>query len=307
MGLRSLVTRSVPETWRSRIKDLLVRVGLVSSLPERQTLILSRIKADGLGLELGPSHAPLFPKSQGFRVQILDQGTKEELTERLRGEGVDVTAIEEVDFVWKGEPYAELTGLRHGYDWVVASHVVEHTPDLVGFLRDCSSVLKDEGVLALIVPDKRFCFDSLRSTTSLAQVIDAHHAPSRCQHSKGALAEALLNTALRDGRNGWFETDLPIQNYRLVNSLEAAIASQRDDQPFRDIHRWCFTPTAFRLVVQDLHDLGYTDLVESHFQKVAPGEFFIFLSRGGVGLPLSRLEALVRIRQEELVPTPARS
>jgi predicted SAM-dependent methyltransferase len=276
-------------------------------VPGRQEVILSMIDAGGLGLELGPSHAPLFPKSQGYRVHTLDHCSKDDLVARFRAEGLDVSRIEEVDFVWNGEPYAELTGHRHQYDWVVASHVVEHTTDLVGFLQDCSSILKDGGILALVVPDKRFCFDCLRATTSLAQVIDAHHAPSRSRHSKGALAEALLNVALRDGQNAWCDTDLPINRYRFVSNLEEATASQRDEQPFRDIHRWCFTPTSMRLLIQDLHDLGYSDLLECHFRAVGRGEFYVFLNRTGQGLSLSRLEALVRIRQEELIPTPVRS
>lgn len=60
---------------------------------------------------------------------------------------VNLNNIEEVDFVWRDENYSELTGKSKYYDWIIASHVIEHTPDLIGFLNDCDAILKDEGVI----------------------------------------------------------------------------------------------------------------------------------------------------------------
>ena len=70
------------------------------------------------------------------------------------GSGVNVANIEEVDFVWRGEPLSQLIGRKGCYDWIIASHVIEHSPDLISFLGQCEMLLKDDGVLSLIVPDK---------------------------------------------------------------------------------------------------------------------------------------------------------
>jgi hypothetical protein len=48
------------------------------------------------------------------------------------------------------------------YSYIVASHVIEHTTDLLGFLVESEKRPRPEGVLVLTVPDKRFAFDVLR-------------------------------------------------------------------------------------------------------------------------------------------------
>src|SRR5260221_13919648 len=125
----------------------------------REEIIMAHVKRDGLGLEIGPSYAPIAPKKQGFRVHVLDYCDQNALIEKCRPAGLNVDNIEGVDFIWDGRPYADLVGQRNVYDWIIASHVIEHTTDLIGFLNDCDSLLKKDGILSLAVPDKRFCFD----------------------------------------------------------------------------------------------------------------------------------------------------
>ena len=77
--------------------------------------------------------------------------------------------------------------MKHAYDWIVASHLVEHTPDLIGFLNDCDSLLKENGVLSLAIPDQRYCFDYFRPLTGIGHVIDAAQNP-RKRRSPGSAA-----------------------------------------------------------------------------------------------------------------------
>src|SRR6185437_1662157 len=104
------------------------------------------------------SFRPTAAKKDGYQVYVVDHLNREQLIEKYQHDPVATENIEEVDFVWRGQPYAELTGRTKFYDWIIASHVIEHTPDLIGFLNDCDSILKDDGILSLAVPDKRFCF-----------------------------------------------------------------------------------------------------------------------------------------------------
>ena len=129
----------------------------------REEIILSQIKRDGLGLEIGAGCAPVAPKKQGFRVHVLDHCDRKALIEKYRRHEVNIENIEEVDFVWDGRSYTELIGRRHIYDWIIGSPVLEHTTDLIGFLNDCDSLLKKDGVVLLAVPDKRYCFDRFRA------------------------------------------------------------------------------------------------------------------------------------------------
>ncbi|MBA3780525.1 MAG: methyltransferase domain-containing protein [Nocardioides sp.] len=67
-------------------------------------------------------------------------------------------------------------GTRPGgpYAWGIASHVIEHIPDLVGWLAQLADVVADDGVLVLAVPDKGYGFDAHRPLTTVGQILAAH-------------------------------------------------------------------------------------------------------------------------------------
>ena len=129
---------------------------------DRVEKALHLIEYDGFGLEIGPSHNPIAPKKAGFNVEILDHATADELRQKYQGHNLNLDNIEEVDYVWRGEPLDELIDKTEVYDYIIASHVIEHSTDIIGFLQQCSKLLKPTGVLSLIIPDKRYCFDYLR-------------------------------------------------------------------------------------------------------------------------------------------------
>ena len=231
-------------------------------------------------------------KSSGFNVEVLDHLDQAALREKYREHGVRTAAIETVDFVWKGERYLDLTRRPKGYGWIVASHVVEHMPDLVAFLQDCDSILQDDGVLALAVPDKRYCFDHLRPESSLGAVVDAHEI-RRTLPSVGTAAEYFLNVCERTRPVRW--ADARSDDLRLVHSRSDALSAMEAvrQSAFLDMHSWCFTPSSFRSIVNDLYDLGLIKLREVSFIDTVGHEFFIALGRHGAGLPMSRLELMV--------------
>src|SRR5688572_25412862 len=100
----------------------------------RKETITSRLNLAGLGLEVGPSHDPVAPKAAGYNVHIVDHLPQDELKAKYAGHGVNIDNIEPVDFVWTGQPLDELVGGKQIYDWIIASHVIEHVPDLIRFV-----------------------------------------------------------------------------------------------------------------------------------------------------------------------------
>jgi len=90
----------------------------------RKQKALRHVNREGFGVEIGPSHNPIAPKREGFKVHIIDHTTREQLVHKYRTEPVALDNIEEVDFVWHAEPYAELTGKLVDYDWVIPSNVI---------------------------------------------------------------------------------------------------------------------------------------------------------------------------------------
>jgi predicted SAM-dependent methyltransferase len=265
----------------------------------RQCVMLRHLDPAGVGLEIGPSYNPVAPKREGFNVETIDCMDRDQLVEKYRAHGIDVGQIEAVDYVWRGESYARLTGKAKAYDWIVASHVVEHAPDLVGFLNDCASLLRDDGVLSLAIPDKRFCFDCFRPVTSLGAVVDAHFQ-DRKTHTPGSVAESYLNAVSMDGRIAWSREAhgafFPVHS---ADHARDGMRSVADDNAVLDVHAWCFVPSSFRLLLHDLFVLGLIPLREISFAPTIGCEFYVVLGRKGKGPGTSRLELLETVRQEE--------
>jgi hypothetical protein len=264
----------------------------------RSEKILDRIDPDSRGLEIGPSFSPIAPKRAGFHVDILDHLDREGLVRKYRQFGVDVDQIEPVDYVWNGEPYAELIGKTKYYDWIIASHVIEHTPDLIGFLHDCDRILKDTGVLSLAIPDARYCFDHFRPPTGLSRIIDAHFNRQSI-HTAGSVAEHYLNHVSCGGRISWDAATSG--SFSFSHSLEqarGAVERVVRDQAYLDVHAWCFTPHSFRLILRDLFDLGLVPFRELAFFPTERYEFFVTLGREGDGPGMDRLEMAVRAQGE---------
>ncbi|RME60617.1 MAG: methyltransferase domain-containing protein, partial [Candidatus Dadabacteria bacterium] len=250
----------------------------------------------------GPSYNPIAPRKDGYNVDIIDVESKEELLKRYEHLGIDLSVVEDVTFIWKGEKYRELVGNDKYYDWIIASHVIEHTPDLIEFINDCSEILKQDGVLALVVPDKRFCFDFYRPLTSLSAVINAHvHKESAV--SLGAVAEHHLYAVMRNGVIAWEGYAGRTLNFahslddarRVLGEKKADIYSPN----LAYVHSWCFVPHSFRILIRDLFDLGFIDMDEIAFYPTVGHEFYIVLgkNRRATDRP-SRMEMLYAIEDE---------
>ncbi|MGO9596810.1 MAG: hypothetical protein ACLP7Q_02185 [Isosphaeraceae bacterium] len=260
--------------------------------------LLYHINKDNMGIEIGPSHNPVAPKKNGYRVHIIDHATQTELIEKYRTHNLNVENIEEVDFVWKGESYVQLTGRHKYYDWIIASHMVEHSPDLIGFLNECDSILKEEGVLSLAIPDKRFCFDHFRPLSGIAKVIDSHIGKQKT-HSPGTAAEHILNAVNRDGKIAWsdrYQGQYHLHHKSLDECVQMMDRTARGE--YVDFHAWCFTPSSFRLLIHDLNLLGLVSLQEVAFFPTEAFEFYVTLGHPKERIRFDRLAMLKMVESE---------
>ncbi len=264
----------------------------------RNEIILQQIDRRGAGLEIGAGYNPVAPKCDGYKVHILDHLNREQLREKFRNEPVNPDRIEEVDFIWSGESYRELTRQSEYYDWIIASHVIEHVPDLVGFLNECDSILKPGGVLSLAIPDARFCFDHFRMISGLSQAVNAHILQAKT-HLPGTAVDHVLNYATLDGNIAWDDqTRGDFKFHHSAGEAREYIDRIMNENAYFDFHAWCFTPHSFRLMVSDLYDLGLIRLREVSFPPGLGCEFYAVLSRHGSGSGLNRANIIRRIRQE---------
>lgn len=263
---------------------------------ERHEKILRHIDFQGLGLEIGPSYAPVTPKSKGWNCHVLDHMSADELKLKY-GSGVPIYKIEDVDFIWSGQSYKDLVG-DNRYDYIIASHVIEHVPNMIGFLEDCRSILKPNGVLSLAVPDMRFCFDCLRSVSGVGDVIDAHLL-DRKSNSPGRVYDYFSKAVLWGDAYLWSEETL--DGLRFMNSEEFArfaFSQALHKGAMYDVHCWTFTPSSFRLLLHSLKKLGFIGLHAIDSYTTSDGEFFVTLSEGGEPAELDELETLRQMRME---------
>jgi SAM-dependent methyltransferase len=210
----------------------------------REEVIRSLINKEARGLEIGPSYNPIAARRLGYWVDVLDHATADELRAKYSGESnIDCGLIEEVDFVWNDRGLTETVGASGIYDYIIASHVIEHAPDLLGFINGCSALLKPTGRLVLAVPDMRRCFDAFRPLTSLGCVLQADEEKRR-RHSAATACDHIAYMASLDGRAGWSRNDIgklvPVNDLDFAQSI---FKRSLIDNAYYDFHAWVFTPS----------------------------------------------------------------
>lgn len=272
---KQFLKRYIPQ---SMIDGYFIMVG------NRYKKMLLGIRKDQLGLEIGPSHRPIAPKKEGYQVEILDYLTKEELIEKYKSHHVNINAIEEVDYVWKGGSYSQLTGKKEYYDYILSSHSIEHSTNFIEFLRDCSSMVKNNGVISLAIPDKRQCFDHFRQVTTIGMVMDDYFQGKE-YHSPGVVGEYLLNSVKRNKNLSWdkkrFQKNWSA-SFEFIHSysyVSECIKDVLDKETYMDIHHYVFTDASFCLLILDLGVLGFIDLVVERCFKTVGNEFIVTLKK----------------------------
>lgn len=234
----------------------------------------------GTALEIGASYGPILPKKDGFRVTTVDHLTAAELRAKYAHLGSAVDAIEHVDYVWREGPLRNVFP-RHSFDAVVSSHLLEHQPDLLGFLQDCSELLRPGGEVLSIVPDKRFCFDYFQPLTDVASIIRNHQRGAQ-RHGFESLYRASVAVTVGE-RLGWGQE--PLGELRLIDSDPRVILERSqafaDRGDYVDAHAGYFTPTSLRLIVSELHFLGLLDLAVTASSPAQGCEFLIVCEKVG--------------------------
>jgi hypothetical protein len=270
---------------------------------DRVEKALHALDLSGRGLEIGPSYNPLVSKASGHRIETVDHAEQAELIAKYRGMGMDqerLDRIEPVDHLWHGGSLLDVISDHGGYDYIIASHFIEHTVDLIRFLQDCQVLLRDGGLLSLVVPDKRFCFDRFQPLSTLGDVLDAAQAGSTF-HTPGPLVDHQVYACTSGGALTWsadYHAPLQLQFENLAGAAEALQNGVAQKEYF-DTHRWKFTPTSFDLLIADLAGLDQHEFGVLEQFPTEGFEFFRTLVKGGARQrPQNRLAALRQIEAE---------
>ncbi|HYL75836.1 MAG TPA: hypothetical protein VEU96_16620, partial [Bryobacteraceae bacterium] len=233
------------------------------------------------GLEIGPLDRPVVEKPLA-NISYADRFSVSDLKVRYASDpDVCLDRMVPLDYVTGGGPLVESAGGRK-FDYVIASHVMERVPDMIGFLKDITQILRVDGFLCLAIPDKRYTFDYFRNDTVLADLIDAHLRGLRHPSSRQVF-DHLANARDVSCTDAWRGALLD-QRLRHTHTLEAAWQAARTaakSEHYLDCHCHLFTPTSFFILLRGLFELDLLDLRVSQFWATAPNEseFFTTLRR----------------------------
>ncbi|MET0866162.1 MAG: methyltransferase domain-containing protein, partial [Nakamurella sp.] len=240
----------------------------------------------GIGLEIGPLNRPVARKSH-CNVRYVDVFDAPTIRHHYRDDpNVNVADIPDLDFCLHTadgsiQSLIEATGSDAPYTWVLASHVIEHVPDLIGWLSQVAAVLQDGGTLVLAIPDQRYTFDVLRPATTVGQILQAHHSQDTIPSIRAVFDHfrSVVNVSAADLWAGRKAT-VADRVYDLPGTLNQ-LSLARDQGKYVDSHVWMFTPLSF---VEQLAELGRLELIDFSVEQVVPTtpgelEFYAALTR----------------------------
>ncbi len=226
-----------------------------------------------LGVEIGALHSPTVRRDEG-RVVYVDYAPADVLRSTSTRTDIDPADIVDVDIVWgQGVNLADAIGERA--DYAVASHVIEHVPDLVGWLLEIRAALKDGAVFGLAIPDRRTTFDSYRNDTVIGEILEAFIQSRRRPSARQIIEVAAFSRddmAWPDWRPNGKDSLPPSALSRLPGVLAWVQQSLALSSDYTDAHCWVFTPESFLALAEALFAVARFPFVIEAFFPTQPGE-----------------------------------
>ena len=219
-----------------------------------------RVSPEKCGLEISPNWAPLVLRGEAKMVYCDRLSTAElEGRERDNKGRVDFHAVvEEMDFVWKdGTPLPSYFNANEKFDFVVSSHVMEHVPNLLGFLQQQRQVCKDEGIICFVVPDVRLSGEHFRPLTTPAQLIEAFLL-NRDKPSPGMVYEASYHIFDWPGLAN-LKARHVLETKRGYTTEQAMEFARYALDNYVDVHCWSFTHAGMEDLFRELKEAGCFD------------------------------------------------
>jgi predicted SAM-dependent methyltransferase/predicted nucleic acid-binding Zn-ribbon protein len=248
------------------------------------------VPTDARILEIGPLNRPLVLKERYPYAVYCDIRDTQQIKDlysgndymKTTGVQVDLDTIVDIDIVLK-ESYAKTFKGQKKFDFIVASHVLEHVEDLIFVLQDVFTVLADGGKFIIYYPDKRYCFDHFREEASFRDAYDVF------LNKRSALARMVLdffNSAIGESRPYIFWTVERIPELLPLNDTQRAFELYQDSlsgEFMDDVHYWPFSDAGF---IKFLYDAVRANLITYSCKEFYPTqentqEFLVILQNSG--------------------------
>jgi hypothetical protein len=246
-------------------------------MDRREKLIGEIDFTTSLIVEIGALCNPILTKSEA-NVRYVDYTDADTLRRHYAGNSlVDPEKIVETDAIWGENNLLQSLGTK--VDFILASHVIEHVPDLITWLSELQSALSDRGEIRLAIPDKRFTFDFFRRKSEIAEVITAYLTRSRAPQPY-ALLDYYLNATEVDSSAIWrgeFPKRPTNSPERVLHIIDLAKDAQTNGT-YHDAHCWVFTPASLGQLLEQLARVGLLQLACTGFHDTEKYGFEFFVS-----------------------------
>jgi hypothetical protein len=228
------------------------------------------------GLEIGAFDLPIVEPHEG-RCAFADWNTSDylkDLASRLAGHNADF--VVPVQYNLK-DGYDQI-GSEH--DWVSASHVIEHVPNVIGWLNQLESKLKIGGIVFLVIPDKRYFYDLFRSESTFTDALVALRASQTHPSFAQVFDHFYYSVPGVVAHEVWAGNAVPRPTLDFAGALALA---EKAETEYIDAHCWVFTPQGFSSLIQSIIDARMTgfDLVDLRPTAAGQLDFSAVLRKTG--------------------------
>jgi len=217
------------------------------------------------GLEFGGFDLPTVPPDLGS-CGIADVRSEHHLATEF---GIPLSSVAPVDYVI--EPaLAAHRQIRSRFDYLILCHVLEHIPDVITTLRDLPELLNPGGVVFIALPDKRETPDGVRSSTTIARLVERYVEGAK-RPSMSEIAEFSL---------AWDETYQRQYERSMADFFHEVRSQQLFGEP--DVHCNVWRDDEFVDQLERLIGAGYLGQVEIvDREPTSPpfNEFYVLLRR----------------------------
>ncbi len=253
------------------------------------------------GLEIWPLCKPLVSKAEAKNLIYLDYLSTEELREKYKY-SPSIKNLVNVDYVANSsQPLKSLLQRELPFHYIIASHVIEHVPNPILWLRELYDLLEDGGIIALAIPDKRFCFDYLRHTSTTSDWVQAYvtHVD---QPTPNAVFSHIHNAVHYHHRTAWGH-QVQKSDLKKVHTLHQAFqqAKKSAEGEYIDVHSWVLTPLSFFEIFKDLTQLEILKFKVYSYYETTGHEFFVSLIKSSDETKEILLSSIPTVIAEESV------
>ncbi len=226
----------------------------------------------GEGIEIGALDHPL-PVLSHAKVRYVDYISKQDSA--AKHSQLILDEIVEVDYIDDG--FTLSTIASGSQDFVIANHVLEHSPDPIGALLNWSRVLKPKGILFFSVPISVKSFDRGRRITTVEHLAEDYNLCCTGQRE-------LFHVKNREHYDEYLSISLvtirkDLGYPALTPNEKAAMLQKFCDEQFTDTHYHVFSVNSLRKFMRYVTTEVDSTLSIVEFVKSKGGLEYIVVAR----------------------------